>query len=276
MTQIVEWEGPAFPYSNLFPAVTEEELRAASPAGGHGRLTDDGMIVTANQFFVVQRSGRVAVIETGTGNGKSRPKEPYWDHQSLPYAETLARLGVELGDVDYAFVPHGHLDHTGFATTPSGDGYAPTFPNARYFMSEKEWAYWDSIGPDHPRWHPCIEDSLRPLIDAGVVDWVSEGDVIGGLRIHEAHGHTPGNYVIEIGNEGVWFVGDVFHHPAQVRHPDWSAADFDFDRQAAIQQRGRLLPLLADTRAVVYAMHTGNPFRVARKNGAFESEPFEA
>jgi hypothetical protein len=33
VTQVVEWEGEAFPYSLLFPELSLEQVRAALPAG---------------------------------------------------------------------------------------------------------------------------------------------------------------------------------------------------------------------------------------------------
>ena len=264
VTQVVEWEGEALPHTRLFPTLSLDALRAASPPPPHTRLSEAGMVITANQFFVVQGKGEVSVIEMGTGNGKSRPDEPYWDHQNLPYEETLASLGVSLEDVRYAFISHGHLDHTGFATSPAGDGWAPSFPNARYVMHPREWEYWGGMSSENPRWHPCIEDTLRPLVDAGVVHWASDGEVVGGLVVHHAPGHTPGKIVLELSGGQVWFVGDMLHHPAQIAHPEWSAADFDTDREGAIAQREKYLPMLADTGSLVYAMHLGNPFQIER------------
>ena len=94
--QIVEWEGEAMPHGVLFPGIPAEEMRRASPAGRNGRLSETGMIVTSTQLFLLKNGSRAVLIEAGTGNGKTRPAEPYWDHQNLPYRETMAALGVGL------------------------------------------------------------------------------------------------------------------------------------------------------------------------------------
>ncbi|MBN1886719.1 MAG: hypothetical protein JW850_01970 [Thermoflexales bacterium] len=82
------------------------EIRQASPSGANGRLTEGGMIISSTQLFVLRREDSVVLIELGTGNGKTRPSEPYWDHQNLPYLETLASLNIQPEDVDYAFLSH--------------------------------------------------------------------------------------------------------------------------------------------------------------------------
>src|SRR5512143_1630481 len=127
VTQLVEWEGEAFPHTFLFPDIPIDVLRAAAPTGIHSRLTESGMIITATQIFVLRRDGLVVLIEAGTGNGKARPVEPYWDHQNLPYLETLAAMNIPAEAVAYVFISHCHVDHVGLATTRKEDRWVPTF-----------------------------------------------------------------------------------------------------------------------------------------------------
>src|SRR5512139_2320081 len=90
VTQLVEWEGEAFPHEALFPGLSVDAIREATPPGEHSRLAGSGMIVMSTQIFVLRQNDLVMLIEMGTGNGKTRPGESYWDHQNLPYLETLA------------------------------------------------------------------------------------------------------------------------------------------------------------------------------------------
>lgn len=262
VTQVVEWEGEAFPHTFLFPNIPIDQIREASPSGSHSRLTENGMIVTANQFFVLHRDELVFLIEMGSGNGKARPAEPYWDNQNLPYLETLAALNVRPEEVAFVFLSHAHLDHVGLATTRDGERWVPTFPRAKYVLHPAEWKYWSEMPSDDPRRHPSLEDSVRPLVEAGCIHWAQDGEVLGGLRIHAAPGHTPGNLLFEVEGQNVWFVGDLLHHPAQVAHPEWASASFDFDSELNTRQRRHYFQCFADTHAVVYAEHVGDPFRV--------------
>jgi glyoxylase-like metal-dependent hydrolase (beta-lactamase superfamily II) len=263
VTQLVEWEGEAFLHSLLFPGIPLEAVRAASPAGIHARLTGSGMIVTATQFFVLRQKDLVILIEMGTGNGKTRPVEPYWDHQNLPYIESLAALNIQPEEVAYVFMSHLHVDHVGLATTCKDDRWIPTFPRAKYVLNPAEWNYWSSMPADDPRWHPCLEDSVRPLVEAGCVEWVRDNQCVAGIRIHAAAGHTPGNLLFEVEGQDLWFIGDLLHHPSQVAHPDWRSASFDVDADLNTRQRQQYFKRFADTQATLFAEHLGNPFRVA-------------
>jgi glyoxylase-like metal-dependent hydrolase (beta-lactamase superfamily II) len=262
LTRIVEFEGEAIHHSVLFPGRTADEIRRVSPPGEDSRLTETGMIVTSTQFFLLQGGGHTAVIEAGSGNGKPRPDEPYWDRQNLPYAETLASLGVRPEDVDFVFLSHLHQDHVGLATTAAGAGWAPTFPRARYVLNPREWEYWSRLPAGHPKRHPCIDDSVRPLADAGRIRFAVDGELIAGIRIHETPGHTPGHLIFEAESAGLWFLGDLLHHPAQAAHPDWPSADWDVDRAGGIAQRNRFFRRFADSDALLLGSHLGGLFRI--------------
>ncbi|MBN2086384.1 MAG: MBL fold metallo-hydrolase [Anaerolineales bacterium] len=260
--QIIEWEGEAMPHGVLFPGIPADAIRKASPSGENSRLTETGMIVSSTQMFLVTQGNRAILIEAGSGNGKARPDEPYWDHQNLPYRETLAAAGVGLGDVEYVFLSHMHPDHVGLATTWNGDRWEPTFPGAKYVLAPREWAYWNGFPAGDPARHPCINDSILPLVEAGSVQFARGGERIGPVRVHDTTGHTPGHLVFELEDRNVWFLGDLIHHPAQAPHPEWSAADWDFDRELARSQRRRFFHQFAESRATLLAAHTGDPFRV--------------
>ena len=262
VTRIVEWEGEAMPHAVLFPGIPAAEIRKASPGGAHSRLTEKGMIVTSTQLFVLQGEGRAILFEAGSGNGKTRPSEPYWDHQNLPYRETLASLGIQPEDIEYVFLSHLHQDHVGLATTWADGRWAPTFPRAKYVFHPREWVYWNSLSSSDPKRHPCIDDSVLPLLEAGCVQFARAGDRLGGIRIHEAPGHTPGNLLFEVDGAGLWFLGDLLHHPAQATHPEWAAASFDVDPDLGRMQRLTYFKRFADFDLSLLAAHMGGPFRI--------------
>ncbi|MGB7537950.1 MAG: MBL fold metallo-hydrolase [Anaerolineales bacterium] len=274
--QIVEWEGEAMPHGVLFPGIPADEIRKASPPGVNARLTEKGMIVSSTQLFLLNEGNRAVLIEAGSGNGKTRPAEPYWDQQALPYRETLVALGVEPNDVEFVYLSHLHPDHVGLATTWNGGRWEPTFPRAEYVLDPREWAYWNSLPAGDPKRHPCIDDSVLPLVEAGCVRFAHDGERIGPLRVRQAPGHTPGHLLFELEESNLWFLGDLLHHPAQAGHPEWSAANWDADPGLARSQRRRFFKRFADTRATLLAAHLGDPFRVEEISSASFSARYGA
>jgi glyoxylase-like metal-dependent hydrolase (beta-lactamase superfamily II) len=270
VTRILEWEGEAFPYTTLFPGKTLEEVQSASPAGMDSRLSPDGALISTTQFFLLQSGERNLLVEQGSGNGKVRPNDPYWDHQSLPYLDTLASLGVRREDVAAVYLSHLHPDHVGLATTDRGGRWEPTFPRAEYVLHAREWEFWKPIYERDPVHNPWIGDSVLPLVDSGRVHWAADGDGIHGLRVHEAFGHTPGHCLFEAEGAGLWFLGDLFHHPAQVAHPEWPSGNFDSDPEANYRTRIESFRRFAKSGAALLAVHPGGPFRIeSRSDGDF-------
>jgi glyoxylase-like metal-dependent hydrolase (beta-lactamase superfamily II) len=124
------------------------------------------------------------------------------------------------------------------------ESWVPTFPTVRHVLVDRELDYWLSAptGPSADA-HRAIEDSVRPVLAAGLVDRVAPAERIApGVSLLPSHGHTPGHtsVLIESGGESMLVTGDAIHHPVQLAHPDWgSTSDFD-GRQATFARRDLL------------------------------------
>ena len=271
VSQIVEWEGEGMSYQAFLGDPPESELHVGLPAGKASRVSPEGMVILCNQVLVVRGPAGVALIDAGSGNDKPRPQQPWWNQQRLPFLETLASLGIQPEDVAFVFFSHFHLDHVGFATSWRNERWQPTFPSARHIANEWEIEYYLSLPSEHSQYHPCIEDSIRPLKDAGLLEGARPGEVIGDFKLHDGAGHTPGHLIFEaLGcDRPLWFVGDLLHHPAQFAHPEWPSADFNLDAAAATATRRHYFGLLADAGATFFAHHLGNAVRIERYGEAW-------
>jgi glyoxylase-like metal-dependent hydrolase (beta-lactamase superfamily II) len=81
--------------------------------------------------FVIHSAGRVALMETGSGDkmGPTLGKMP----------ENLAKAGVETKAIDTIILTHMHPDHSNGLT--DNDGKA-LFPNVELVVSERDVAHW--------------------------------------------------------------------------------------------------------------------------------------
>ncbi|MBN2350977.1 MAG: MBL fold metallo-hydrolase [Spirochaetales bacterium] len=262
VTQLVEWEGEGMTCAEFFPGIPESEVRKHSPAGADRRLGRDGHLVMSTQIFILRRGSVVALVDLGAGNGKARPAEPYWNNLNRPYLETLASLGVAPDAVTHVFFTHLHVDHVGLATTKKNGDWIPTFPRAVHVVGKTEFEFWNDPAPGGGGRPPSFVDSVLPLKEAGLVQWVEPGDSIAGVRLHDAAGHSPGALLLELEGENVWLTGDLFHHPAQIARPDWPSGAFDWDQEKNTRCRTRWLARFAETGAVLFATHLGNALRV--------------
>lgn len=144
------------------------------------------------------------------------------------------------------------------------------FPNARYLIGRHEYEFMSGVDDDEQQ--TMLGDSIKPIIEAGLIDLVEMDHVISPeLRLTPSAGHTPGHVsvLIESGGERAAITGDIAHHPAQLAHLDWAFGDSD--AAAAIRTRSRLFAEWADQPILVIGTHFAEPTagRIVRDGAAF-------
>jgi glyoxylase-like metal-dependent hydrolase (beta-lactamase superfamily II) len=124
-------------------------------------------------------------------------------------AELLAACGVTPEDVQSVLVTHLHYDHWA--------GYA-MFPNATYFVQEREIAFWQGPGRAFPIFASSANlaaiDALEPLLRSGRIKVVnSDWAVAAGIQARLMPGHTPGLQTVTVDTPTgtVLIANDVFH-----------------------------------------------------------------
>lgn len=224
---------------------------------------DAGTLIMSFHSFVVRTERGTLLVDTCVGNDKDRPMLPEWHRQKFPYLDRLRAIGLGPEDIDFVCCTHLHGDHVGWNTQLEDDRWVPTFRNARYIMADDEVRYWEQLHKDEPdnMYWRVWQDSVLPVIEDGLVDRVaSDHEILPGIRLRPAPGHTPGNVVIELESSGERAVmsGDVVHHPVQIERPDWSS-HFDGDPDGARVTRRDLLERVADTGTQLLGAHFAGP-----------------
>ncbi len=173
-----------------------------------------------------------------TGAGGSYPNTGW-----LP--ASLGKAGVAPADVTDIFISHGHGDHTGGLVVAG----ALAYPNAAIHVSKAEW---DAIQaqPDNK--------AMVDVITAKVAAFEPGTQLFPEVRAVATEGHTPGHssYEIGVGDERLFYLGDLaHHHVVSVQKPEWSIA-FDGPQPAAAEaMRKKMLTTLAADGARVFAVH---------------------
>jgi glyoxylase-like metal-dependent hydrolase (beta-lactamase superfamily II) len=237
-----------------------------------GRLR--GMV----QAVVIMIAGQVIIVDPGVGNGKKRSAVPEWDKLHTDFLDRLRAAGVALNKVNYVVDTHLHFDHVGCHTQLVDRAWQPTFPAARYVMSEEEFRYWQSRSErEIADQHAGIADSVLPVHEAGLVDLVADDHVVtDGVRLVPSLGHTPHHVcvMIESGGHSAMFAGDVMHHPCQIAYPDWAASS-DFNPDQARASRSDVLKRCAESDTLLIGAHFAGPVagRIRRNGSGFRLLP---
>ena len=234
--------------SFMFPAIAEDRWepwrRYCNPRGN--------LIMNVGSFLV-RSAGQTLLIDTGLGD-KGRPNYPQGH-----LLANLAEVGVQPRDIDQVVITHLHVDHVGWNTLRQGDGWAPTFPNARYRIVRAEWDYFTA--PERAATLDYMQDSVLPLTDSGQLDLVEgEHRLTPELSLVPSPGHTPAHACVAVasGGEHAMIIGDLAHHPVQLTELEWSVS-FDLDPKLAAATRAALVERMEREQALVIGGHFPPP-----------------
>jgi glyoxylase-like metal-dependent hydrolase (beta-lactamase superfamily II) len=254
ITSVVELEAP-IPVELVLPRATAERV-LARPWLQPDFATADGSIHLRIQLLVVESQGRRIAVDTCVGNDKDRTVELF-HHLDLPFLDAMVAAGFPPESIDTVVCTHLHQDHVGWNTRWVDGAWVPTFPNARYLFGRVESEHWDAYGIHEDG--DVYGDSVRPVIDAGLVDLVEFGHrVTDEVVMEPTPGHSPGHQSVHITSPGgeALITGDVMHHPLQCADPDLESA-FDSDADAARTTRRNLLGRYAGTDVLIIGTHFG-------------------
>lgn len=132
--------------------------------------------------FIIDHPGGPVLFDTGIGTDNEEIDEAY-PATHHPLESALARIGVELNEVQMVINSHLHFDHC---------GNNRLFPGVPMAVQETEFAATRQPGYTVPEW-----------IDFPAAEWLQvdgEAEIVPGIRALPTPGHTPGHQSIVITN----------------------------------------------------------------------------
>jgi len=222
----------------------------------------EGKLKALVQGFLIKSDNKNILIDTCNGNDKKRTDVPEWSNLQTNFLKKLNYLGVAESDVDMVACTHLHMDHVGWNTKLVDGEWVPTFPQARYLFSKKEYQYWvekpeKEIDDDHA----SFDDSVTPIVKAGLADLVeTDYKIDKQVSFIPTPGHTPYHVsvLVESNSQRAIISGDLLHHPCQIAKPQWVAKADTFPDKAK-ESRSKMLNEIADTETVLIGSHFANP-----------------
>jgi glyoxylase-like metal-dependent hydrolase (beta-lactamase superfamily II) len=247
----------SIPLWGLVPEATGPACAEVAP----GWLGDDAGVEVSLHGLVVESGGRRILVDTCAGHDEASTgildlvqTVGTIEHHHHDVRASIEAAGWSAEDIDTVVCTHLHFDHVGGNLV---DG-AAAFPNARYLIAGDEWGYWSTYeADDHD--YAGIEAGVRPLVDAGLVDFVDpDHGLTDEVRFLSTPGHTPGHVSIEIGSggEAAVITGDLVHHPIEFLEPAWTMSA-DVDGAQCSATRRAFIDRYGDGRALILGTHFG-------------------
>ena len=181
--------------------------------------------------------------------------------------DQLAVIGIAPEQVGHVVLTHLHFDHYSGVAREQGGRRVPCFPRARHYVGRADW---DAVAEELADPESLAYKTLGVIEQHGLLQLV-EGDVdlTDELSVLAAPGETAGHQVVRVRSRGqtLYCLGDLYHHPAEIEHPEWQVYWADAD--ASRRSRQRLVAAALAEDAIVTAAHIGAPGRLrAAPDGA--------
>ena len=174
LQRVVESEGPLLSPFEIFTDCTQAHLDA-NRDWLQPRFQDpaSGLLTITIQSFLIRQNGLTILVDSCSGNDKEARARPQFRRAKWPWLERLADAGVKPEDIDIVLCSHLHVDHVGWNTRLDNGRWVPTFPNARYLISRREWDHWQAAGAAAlSRTGDYITDSVLPVFAAGQAELI--------------------------------------------------------------------------------------------------------
>lgn len=206
--------------------------------------------------FLIYSAGRLALVETGSGN--------YLLPTAGKLLENLSAAGVDPSQIETVLLTHMHPDHSaGLTDMTTGKR---NFPNAELVVHENEPKHWfddAKMAAATERAKKLYFQAAREQTEPYKDRWrlFQQGEVFPGVTAIPRPGHTPGHttFLVSSGDHQLLIWGDTVHVPeVQTARPE-VCMEFDTDADAAATSRRRVFDMAATDRLLVTGMHLHFP-----------------
>ncbi len=210
-------------------SVPEEAWRQSVQADARGHVTLDINIVHLSV------PGHSILIDSGLGEAhptRAHFCERFGWREAGSLVSCLAELGVKPEQITEVVLSHAHGDHMMGTTVERNGRRVAAFPNAKVLVMRADW----EAKPGRERPGAAFDFHLPPLHEAGKLHLLDgPHEVALGVRIVPSPGETPGHVNVRVESDGqvFYYLGDLFHHPAEVGHETWSPPGRDTERLVA-------------------------------------------
>jgi glyoxylase-like metal-dependent hydrolase (beta-lactamase superfamily II) len=212
--------------------------------------------------FLIEHGSQLILLDTGLGY--QFPDGDLFIHKAIQ------NKGYNPKDVTHVLISHLHFDHAGGLMYEENGRFVPSFPDADYYIYQKEWEYANA--KQSLSYKAEMFSDLRSFSGLHLIQ---DGEQITPeIRFEEtgAHSQHHGVFYFDFEDQAYFFGGDVLPEPQQlVRN---YIAKYDLDGRKAMELRKAYGEMaIAENRiCLFYHANKGAIGKVKKLEGAFVVE----
>lgn len=198
------------------------------------------------------------LLDTGLGWGLDSSSK---DRNVSNVRTNLEIFRLQPEDITHVVLSHLHYDHiAGGSYTGRRYTVKPTFPNATYFVHQKEWDYaLTQVGQEQELNEVAyqLDDFYRLIADKRVKLLQNETtEIEEGISLINAGGHTPGHQIVQLQSQGeyAFYLGDLF--PSKLHLTSYPKQNWDVDPLSASNIKSQLFRKAHQKDAVLFLYHS--------------------
>ncbi|MFZ3230542.1 MAG: MBL fold metallo-hydrolase [Pseudobdellovibrio sp.] len=243
----------------MFGTVPKVLWQKSNPADDYNRIAMEA------RALLLKSKTKNILIDTGNGSDfvakygekiGSKFSEIYAVDKNGPsLLSSLKSHNLNPEDITDVILTHLHFDHAGGATTVKDGKIVPTFPNAVYYVQQKnlETAQKPNIREKasyySANYQALLDHSCLVLIDGDVTN------LLPGISVKVSNGHTEAHQVVMIEDDqtALFYCGDVVPTSSHVRLA-W-VMGYDLSPIVLIEEKQKLLEQALEKKTYLYFEH---------------------
>jgi len=223
--------------------------------------------VFPSQCIHIALPGASVLVDANDYAVSTPPGSAYAPPNYQPPPGLIAQLleqDIRPEDITHLVITHAHFDHYAGVTTRRNGQAVPCFPHARCYLGKADWANPET---QEALQNPDSEESrtFGVLHQLGLLELVDgDRELVPGVQIIAAPGESDGHQIVRMrsGDQTLYCLGDLYHHPVEVAQPSWMAQWANTD--ANLASRHSLAEAALAENALLIATHIPTIGRLAR------------
>jgi glyoxylase-like metal-dependent hydrolase (beta-lactamase superfamily II) len=179
------------------------------------QVNEKNLVPTGLNSVIVRTDAQTVLIETGIGNKLPERMTQIFGQPAL-LLKNLDAIGISPEDIDVVINTHLHFDHCGWNTVRHGAGFAPTFPNAKYYVQRGEWNHAHEHQRDSPSYY---SENYDPLVESGQMELLDgDQEILPGISVKVFPGHTRDmqSVILTSGGRTACYISDLIPTSAHI------------------------------------------------------------